>query len=105
MKEFNDVVKGIDQIIEDYESGVYRPLNEYHRELSTLMYWLVKWQIEFNSQWNAAYHNFNEPTGKTSSASKERHADKEVPELYSCRKLWEAAKNVNISIGYEIKTE
>lgn len=105
MKEFSEILENIDEVIKEYETGVYKPLNDYSRELSCNMYFLVKHQVEFNRKWNAAYHNYKEPEGKTSAASKERHADKEVPELYACRKIWEAAKNVSISIGYEIKSD
>ncbi len=105
MKEFEEVLEAIDDVITAYQGGEYRGLNELHRKLSTNMYWLVKYQVEFNIKWNAAYHNYNELEGKTSSAAKERHADKEVPQLYMCRKIWEAAKNVSISIGYEVKAD
>ncbi len=105
IKKLPIVLKEIDDIIEAYEGGQYRGLNEAHRKLSTNMYWLVKHQVRYNNKWNVAYHNYKELEGKTSSAAKERHADKEVPQLYACRKIWEAAKNVSISIGYEVKAD
>ncbi len=100
MKEFTEVLLNIDTIIENYESGVFRPLNDYSRELSCNMYFLIKHQIEFKSLWNAAYHRH-----EGTNAAKERYADDTVPQLYMCRKIWEAAKNVSISIGYEIKSD
>ncbi len=106
MKELKEVLENIDAIVDTYEGGHFRALNEMHRELSSNMYWLVKHQIEYNQRWNAVYHNYKDPeANKTSSAAKERQADKEVPELYQCRKIWEAAKNVSIAIGYERQTD
>lgn len=106
MKELSEVLSEIDSIVQDYDDGVFVPLNDAHRKLSSNMYWLVKHQIQFNQMWNEAYHNYQDPDGgKTSAASKERHADKKVPHLYTCRKIWEAAKNVSIAIGYERQTD
>ena len=105
MKEFEQILEGIDSIVESYHQGEYKGLNNLHRNLACDMYYLTKWQVKFNQDWNSAYHNYQEPDGKTSSASKERHADKEVPELYICRKILDAAKNISISISYEIKSD
>ena len=105
MKGFDEILENITEIVETYQKGQYRGLNEMHRELACDMYYLTKYQVEFNQKWNDAYHNFNELVGKTSAAAKERHADKEVPQLYMCRKILEAAKGISISIGYEIKSD
>lgn len=105
MKPFEQILDDITAIVDTYQGGEYRGLNEMHRNLACDCYYLTKYQVQFNQDWNAAYHNYNEPEGKTSSAAKERHADKEVPELYICRKILEAAKNISISISHEIKSD
>ncbi len=101
MKSFERVLDEIDDIVATYQEGEYRGLNELHRRLSTNMYWLIKYQVDFNIEWNNEYYKHH----STVNAVKERHADKVVPELYMCRKIWEAAKNVSISIGYEVKAD
>lgn len=104
MKPFNKLLEEITAIVDTYHGGEYRGLNEMHRNLACAMYYLTKYQVEFNNKWNKEYHNYQED-GKTSSAAKERYADRVVPELYMCRKILEAAKNISISISYEIKSD
>lgn len=104
MKPFRELLEEITAIVDTYHGGEYRGLNEMHRNLACAMYYLTKYQVEFNQMWNQEYHNYSEGE-KTSSAAKERHADKTVPQLYMCRKILEAAKNISISISYEIKSD
>ena len=99
MKPFTEVLEKITDIVETYESGSYRDLEVMHRELTCNMFYLSKHQVDYNVKWNQEYYNHN----STVNAVKERHAEKEVPELYMCRKIMETAKGVSIAIGYEIK--
>jgi len=94
-----DILTKIDSIIETYESGAFKDLHVMHRELTCNMYYLSKEQVQYNVKWNQEYYNHN----STVNAVKERHANKEVPELYLCRKIMETAKGVSIAMGYEIK--
>ena len=93
------ILKKITDIIETYESGAYKDLHVMHRELTCNMYYLSKEQVEANVRWNAEYYNHQSKV----NAVKERHADKEVPEIYLCRKIMETAKGVAISMALEIK--
>jgi len=93
------ILEKISEIIETYESGKFKDLHVMHRELTCNMYYLSKEQVRYNVLWNQEYYNHN----STVNAVKERHANKEVPELYLCRKIMEAAKGVSIAMGYEIK--
>ena len=99
MKPFDQVLQKITDIVETYESGSYRDLEVMHRELTCNMYFLSRWQVEFNVDWNKEHYNSKEP----SDAAKKRIADRLVPELYHCRKIMETAKGVSIAMGYEIK--
>ncbi len=73
-----DILKKISDIIETYESGSFKDLHIMHRELTCNMYYLSKHQVEYNVKWNMEYYNHS----STVNAVKERHANKEVPELY-----------------------
>jgi len=95
----NKHLQKISQIVETYESGAFKDLQQMHRELTCSMYYLTIEQVRYNQKWNQEYYKHN----STVNAIKERHANKEVPELYMIRKVLEAAKSVSISIGYEIK--
>lgn len=99
MSRFNEILDKISSIVETYEGGSYKDLNEMHRELSCNMFYLSKEQVEYNVKWNNEYYNHS----STVNAVKERHANKEVPELYMCRKIMETAKSVSIAMGYELK--
>lgn len=94
-----EILDKITSIIETYESGAFKDLHVMHRELTCNMYYLSKVQVEYNVKWNREYYNHK----STVNAVKERHANKEVPELYMCRKIMETAKGVSIAMGYEIK--
>jgi len=103
-QQLNEVLDTISDIVEEYESGVWvnaERLKELHRILTSNMYYLTKLQIEFNQDWNRKYYLSSE----SSNAAKEKFADKEVPELYMCRKILDAAKGVSIAMGYELKME
>ena len=94
-------MEAINEIIEEYESGAYvtqHALSEAHRKLVSNMYYLTKFQVEFQRDWQKNYYL----SAETSNAAKERMADDKVPELYMCRKILEAAKGVSISMGYEL---
>ena len=93
------ILKKISDIVETYESGAYKDLNEMHRILTCNMYYLSQKQVEYNVEWNREYYNHK----STVNAVKQRHADKEVPELYMCRKIMETAKGVSIAMSLEIK--
>lgn len=93
------VLNNITSIIKTYESGAYKDLFEMQRVLSCNMFFLKELQVKYNSEWNKEYHNHESKV----NAVKQRYADKVVPELYSCRKLYDGANNVFMAIGREIK--
>lgn len=95
----NEILIKISDIIEVYESGSYKDLYGMHRELTCNMFFLSKEQVKAHQRWNAAYYNCE----STVNAVKERYADKQVTELYMCRKIMETAKGVAIAMGYELK--
>ncbi|AGO48359.1 hypothetical protein Phi10:1_gp018 [Cellulophaga phage phi10:1] len=94
-----EILTKITDIIETYESGSFKDLHIMHRELTCNMYYLSQEQVKAHQNWNAHYYNSKEKT----NAGKERDCDKEIPELYLCRKIMETAKGVSIAMGYEIK--
>jgi len=93
------ILDKISSIIETYESGAFKDLHVMHRELTSNMYYLTNEQVKARSKWLEVYYNCK----STVNAVKEREADKQVPELYMCRKIYEAAKGVAISMSLEIK--
>lgn len=93
------ILTKISDLIDTYESGSFKDLHVMHRELTCNMFKLSNEQVKYNVKWNQEYYNHS----STVNAVKERHANKEVPELYLCRKVLDAAKGVSIAMGYEIK--
>jgi hypothetical protein len=94
-----EILNKITSLIETYESGAYKDLYLMHRELTCNMFYLSKEQVDAHQKWNRHYYNSKEKT----NAAKERDCDREVPELYLCRKIMETAKGVAIAMGYELK--
>lgn len=102
MTEFTLVLETIRQIIERYQSGEYideGTLKDLHRQLSTNLYYLNEFRIDFKNQWDKEYLSSQEKT----HAGKEREADRRVPELYMCRKLCMAGQDVLISMSLNLK--
>lgn len=97
--DFKKVLNKITQIINEYENENYTDLHKSHRLLVCNMYYLTNEQVKARSKWLKVYYNCK----STVNAVKEREADKQVPELYMCRKIYEAAKGVAISMSLEIK--
>lgn len=95
----DEILNKISDIIRSYQNKEYKDLFEMQRELSCSMFFLKEMQVEFNVEWNNQYHNHESKV----NAIKQRHADKVVPELYACRKIYEGANNVFMSIGRELK--
>ena len=103
MKDIQVVLQRITDIVEKYESGKWvkeKDLAEMNRQLSACIYYITTEQVEAHQRWNAEYHNF-----EGNNAQKERNADKEVWELYQYRKVIEAARGVNIAMGYELRMD
>lgn len=97
--KLQEVLNNISDIVETYESGSFKDLHVMHRQLTCNMFYLSQEQVNANVRWNREYYN----TDSKVNAVKERQADKEVPELYLCRKIMDSAKSVSIAMGYEIK--
>ena len=85
-------LKKVTDIINTYESGIYKDLFKMNRELTCNIHFLTDFQ-------NLQYHNHK----STVNAIKTRYADKVVPELYMLRHILKTATNVSISIAQEIK--
>lgn len=94
-----NILSKISDIIETYESGAFKDLHIMHRELTCNMYHLSKEQVKAHQEHNKNYYLSKEKT----NAGKEREADKLVPELYMCRKIYETAKGVSIAMTLELK--
>ena len=94
-----DRLKKVADIIETYESGVYKDLFKMNRELTCNIHFLTDYQVQYNVKWNEEYHNHKSNV----NAAKQRYADSVVPELYMLRHILKTATNVSISIAQEIK--
>lgn len=94
-----EVLNKIADIVVLWETGAYTDLNAMHRVLTSNMYYLAEYQVKARQDWLNHYYNSKQKT----NAGKERDADIAVPELYVCRKLYDAAKGVSISISEQLK--
>ena len=94
-----EVLDKISDCITSYENCEYTDLHYLHSVLTCNMYYLAEYQIKAKNDWLYAYYNSPE----TSNAAKEKWADREVPQLYQCRKILEFAPKVAIAISQEIK--
>lgn len=102
MTEFDGVLDTIRQIVERYQSGEYLDegtLKDLHRQLSANLYYLNEFRVDFKNQWDKEYMLCQEKT----HAARERFADRQVPELYLCRKLCMAGQDVLISMSLNLK--
>lgn len=95
----NEILENITAIINTYESGEFKDLHVMHRQLTCNMYYLSQEQVKAHQEWNKQYYLCK----STVNAVKERHANKLVPELYLCRKIYEASKSVSIAMSLEVK--
>ena len=102
MKQFDEVLDLIGEIVQDYESGQYmsqEKLLEAHRVLSSNIYYLTQLQLEYRNQWQQHFYRWQ----LGSVADREREADEKVPEVYMCRKIIESARGVSIAMSMELK--
>ncbi len=93
------ILEKISAIINTYEGGSFKDLHIMHRELTCNMFYLSQEQVKYSVKWNEMYYNHK----STVNAVKERYANREVPELYMCRKIMETAKGVSIAMSLEVK--
>ena len=97
------ILNKIHGIIHEYESGAYLSpdkLVEAQRLLSSNIYYLSVFQIEFKKRWNTEVHRLSK---ETSNAAAKAEADELTPELYVCRKIIETAGRVCVSMSQELK--
>lgn len=101
MRTLETVMSSIDEIVEKYESGewlVEGKLADLHKSLAINVYFLTKFQIEANKKFNGLVYS----SEATSVARARAEAEEQVPELYQCRKIIEALKNISISMTHEL---
>lgn len=101
MRTLETVLESIDGIIESYESGewiVEGKLADLHKSLAINVYFLTKFQVEASKKFNGLVYL----SEATSVARARAEAEQEVPELYKCRKIIEALKNISISMTHEL---
>ena len=95
----NDILNNITQIVETYESGEYltlERLTELRRSLTSNIYHLTKYKIEFKNK-----HNEIKYKHKGSVAAGEILAHEQAPELYQIRYIMRAAERVDSSLMME----
>lgn len=101
MKTLDKVLGEIDQIISEYESGIFisqEKLHKAQRLLSSNIYYLTKENIEAFQRWNNLVYNY-----EGSNAKAVTYADNKIPELRITRKILEACKSVSIAMNSELK--
>ena len=96
--ELEKVLDRISEIVLVYNSGEYKDLFELRKNLTANMFYLSHHQVGAKKEWMFKYYNCKDG----SNAAREKWADMQVPELYQCRKIYDAAKGVSISIGDEL---
>jgi len=96
----NEILNKISDIITRYESGEWETtdsLREMLRELTSNIYFLSKYNIEFHEKHNAVQYKH-----KGSVSSGLILANEQYPELRMLRKITEAANNVKSSMIMEL---
>ena len=96
----NEILNKISDIITRYESGEWETtdsLREMLRELTSNIYFLSKFNIEFHEKHNAVQYKH-----KGSVSSGLILANEQYPELRMLRKITEAANNVKSSMIMEL---
>lgn len=96
----NDVLEKITALIETYESGAWITednLRIMHRELTSNIFFLTKYNIEAFKEHNTIQHNHN---GSVSSGL--ILANEKVPQLRMLRKIESTANNVVNAMRSEI---
>ena len=94
------ILSNITDIIETYESGIWTSLEDLRkmlRELTSNIYHLTKFNIEFHERHNAVQYKH-----KGSVSAGLILANEQIPELRMCRKIIESANNVSRSITMEL---
>jgi hypothetical protein len=96
----NDILTKITEIIERYESGEWLEADKLRvllRELTSNIYYLTKYNIEYYEKHNAIQYKH-----KGSVSAGLILANEQFPELRMLRKIIESANNVARSITMEI---
>ena len=96
----NEILNKISDIITTYESGAWSTtdsLREMLRELTSNIYFLSKFNIEYHEKHNAVQYKH-----KGSVSSGLILANEQYPELRMLRKITEAANNVKSSMIMEL---
>lgn len=102
MYDLETALEGIRGVVGEYNSEEVltdQDFKRMHRKLSSELYALNESRCKYKDEWDSYYSLCKEKT----NAAKERYADMKVPELYKCRKIWEAGENVLISINNQLK--
>ena len=95
-----EILKKISDIIETYESGAWQSKENLRiilRELTSNIYFLTKYNIEYHEKHNAIQYKH-----KGSVSSGLILANEQYPELRMLRKITESANNVARSITMEL---
>ena len=96
----DQILNKISDLIETYESGAWQSsedLRKMLRELTSNIYFLTKYNIEYHEKHNAVQYKH-----KGSVASGLILANEQYPELRMLRKIMEAANNVSRSMTMEL---
>ena len=96
----DDILTKITEIIERYESGEWLEADKLRvllRELTSNIYYLTKYNIEYHEKHNAIQYKH-----KGSVSAGLIFANEQFPELRMLRKIIESANNVARSITMEI---
>ena len=96
----NEILQKISDLIDTYESGTWQSvdnLRQMLRELTSNIYFLTKYNIEYHEKFNAVQYKH-----KVSVASGIILANEQYPELRMLRKIMESANNVARSMTMEI---
>ena len=95
-----EILTKISDLIDTYESGAWsscEDLRKMLRELTSNIYHLTKYNIEFHDKHNAIQYKH-----KGSVSGGLILANEQFPELRMCRKIMEAANNVKSSMIMEL---
>ena len=97
------ILNKIHLIVKEYEGGAFlsaEKLMEAQRLLSSNIYYLTVFQVEYKKRWNGEVHRVSE---NKSNAAARVEADEKFPELQITKRIIEATSRVCVSMSQELK--
>ena len=97
MKKLNEILESINEEVDKYHTLQLKDVltqSEILRNLTSNLYFLESYRVEYHEKWLSVYHN----SAAKTSAAKEREADNVVREIYMIRRIMTSGYKVVDSV-------